>query len=278
MVRAYRRSRKTIRRRVVRSRASRVIRKYKAKKLSINTVKRIAKQVVSKEAENKTVQFFSTGANIYPSSAGATFTSSILPVSPYTGGLEIGQGNGQGERTGNRVRLKSLTFKGTIFPLPYNASTNPNPVPVQIVFWFFIRRSEPNTIPTSITGFLQDGDSARNLQNNLSDVMSKVNNNEYRLLTKRVFKIGYAAYEGTGTQAAFQAFHNNDFKLNRNFNIPLMKYAYKNLNYNDNSSNTPRTRGIFLLAQAIAADGSSLPNNVIPARMTYELNCSYEDF
>lgn len=255
-------------------------RKYSGRRRMMNRMslmRRIAKKVVSREAENKQVNFYSTGSNILPSSAGASVISSQIPLSPYTGGLQIDQGVGQGERIGNRVRIKSLNFKGTIFPLPYNATTNPNPVPLQIVFWIFYRRSEPSIIPTSISGFLQEGDSFRSLQNNLSDAISRVNNDEFRLLTRRVFKIGYAAYEGTGIQPAFQAFHNNDFKLNQNFSINLTKYAYKNVRYNDSSA-IPRSRGIFLLAQAIAADGSALPNNTIPARMTYELNCSYEDF
>ena len=34
--------------------------------------------------------------------------------------------------------------------------------------------------------------------------MSKVNTDEYRLLKKRVFKVGNSGYSGTGTQPTFQ--------------------------------------------------------------------------
>lgn len=248
----------------------------RSRPLTAKAVARIAKQVVSRQAETKMVQYFSTGLDVLPSSS-TGFNASIQPVSPYTGFLQIDQGVGQGERVGNRLKLKSLSMKGTIWPMPYNASTNPNPTPVQIVLWFFCLRQNNTTIPASVPGFLQEGDSSRNLQNNLSDLVSRVNTDQYRLFARRVFKIGYAAYGGTGTQAAFQAFVNNDFKLNANFRVNLTRHAIKTVIYNDASSTTPRTRGIFCVAQAIAADGSAMANNIIPARMSYQLECTYED-
>lgn len=271
----FRRFRKRVSKRPVRS-STRKIQKFKAKKLSVNTVRRIAKKVVSAQAENKTVQFFTTNQRIYPSGS-ASFGSSIFPVSPYTGYLEIPQGVGQGNRIGNKIKVKSIRFKGTLWPRPYDPTDNPNPVPCQIVFWFFINRSTPNATPTSVTGFLQDGDSSRNLSGQLSDLMSRVNNDQYKFLGRRIFKIGYSAYEGTGIQPAFQAYNNNDFKLNQKFNIDITKMAIKNCIYNDDVSNSPRSRGVFCMAQAIAADGSILPNNTSPVNMAYELTCSYED-
>lgn len=239
-------------------------------------IRRLVKKTVSRMAETKQVQFFTTGVNIY-NSDNANFALQTFPCTPYDGFLNVLQGVGQGQRIGNKIRIKNIRFKGTIWPNPYNATSNPNPVPVQIVFWFFCNRSFPNSNPQSVTGFLQDGDSQRNLENNLSDLMSKVNTDQYRLLGKRIFKIGYAAYEGTGIQPNFQAFHNNDFKLNKKFNIDITKMCYKNLRFNDDLTNIPRNRGVFCLAQAIAADGSSLPANVLPASMAFELTCKYQD-
>lgn len=257
--------------------ASRVISKFKAKKLSINTVRRIAKKVVSRETENKTTQFFSAGSNIYPATS-VSMVPSIIPLSPYTGFLDIFQGVDQGERIGNQVKIKNISIRGTIFPLPYDVSTNPNPQPIQVIFWIFYSRQTPTLQPGgALSGFLQDGSSSRPLTGNLSDLFSKVNDDQYRLLGKRVFKIGYAAYEGSGIQPAFQAFHNNDFKLNANFRINVTKHVIKNVRFNDNTSNTPRDRGLFLLPQVINADGSTMANNIIPARMTYSIDCVFED-
>jgi len=242
----------------------------------MSVMRSIAKKVVSAQAENKTVQFFTANKRIYPTS-NASFGSSIFPVTPYTGFLEIAQGVGQGQRIGNRIKLKSCRFKGTIWPRPYDAGDNPTPTPCQVVFWFFLNRSTPNATPTSVTGFLQDGDSSRNLEGTLSDIMSRVNNDQYKFLGRRVFKIGYSAYEGTGIQPNFQAFNNNDFKLNQKFNIDITKMAIRNIIYNDDVSNSPRTRGVFCMAQAISADGSLLANNIAPLNMAFELSCTYED-
>lgn len=252
--------------------------KYRTRssKVVVSQVKRIIKKEISRQAENKTKQYFSNGSNVLPSAA-TTFLNSIIPVTPYAGFLEIPQGLGQGDRIGNRIMIKNLTMKGTIWPLPYDILYNPNPVPLQVVLWFFINRNTPGSTPTSMNGFLQDGSSSRNLQNQLSDVMARVNGDRYRLLTKRVFKIGYANNAGTGNQPAYQTFANNDFKLNQNFKINLTKYVVKNVRYID-GSNTPSTRGLWVIAQALNADGSSMANNIIPARMSYELNIQYEDF
>ena len=248
----------------------------RSRPLTAKAVARIAKQVVSRQAETKMVQYFSTGLDILPSSA-TGFPVSIQPVSPYTGFLEIAQGVGQGQRVGNRIKLKSLTMKGTIWPLPYNASSNPNPVPTQVVLWFFVQRTSMTTTPANLTQFLQEGDTSRGLQNNLSDLVSTVNKDVYRLFARRVFKVGYAGYGGTGTQPAFQAFANNDFKLNHNFRVNLTRHAIKTVIYSDATSNIPRTRGIWCVAQAIAADGSAMANNIVPCKMSYELSCTYED-
>lgn len=274
--RNFRSYRKNYRKRRAKT-ASRVISKFKPKKLSVNTVRRIAKKVVSREAENKSVQFFSTGSNIYPATS-ASMVPSIIPLSPYDGFLSINQGVDQGERIGNRIKIKNISIKGTIFPLPYDASTNPNPQPIQVIFWIFYSRQTPTLQPGgALTTWFQDGSTFRPLSGNLSDLVSKVNDDQYRLLGKRVFKIGYAAYEGSGIQPAFQAFHNNDFKLNASFRINVTKHVIRRPHFNDDSSNTPRDRGVFLLAQAINADGSTMANNIIPVRMTYSIDCTFED-
>jgi len=246
-------------------------------KPTVSQVKRIVKKVISRQAENKTIQWFTTGIDIWNIN-NANFLPSIFPVSPYLGFLNVEQGVGQGERVGNRIRIKRIWIKGTIYPQPYNSTINPNPQPVQVILWFFCSRSSPNLLPNTMSGFLQDGDSARNLQGDLTDVISLVNNDQFRLFHKRVFKIGYAAYEGTGIQPAQQAFHNNDFKLNRTFKVNLKKHVVKNVVYNDTGTNVPRTRGLFCVAQAVNADGSIMANNITPAQMSFQLSMEYEDY
>lgn len=244
--------------------------------VAVDMVKDVVKKEISRNIENKRVQFFSAGSNIYPSNS-LSFLGSFIPLTPYNGFLQIDQGVGQGGRIGNKIKLKKLTIKGTIFPLPYDNPLNPNPTPIQVVLWLVTQRALPVNNPTDLTGFLQNGNGSRNLSGNLSDVISTVNEDKFMYHHRRIYKIGYAQYEGTGIQPAFQAFCNNDFKLNQNFSIDVMKYAVKDVIYDDTAGASPRTRGVFLLAQAVNADGSTMANNIIPCAMTYELNCEYED-
>lgn len=247
-------------------------RRYKA-----GSLKRMVKKLIAANVENKTDQFFSQNSNIYVATSGS-FVSSIIPVSPYTGFLELVQGVGQGDRIGNSIKIKNLTMKGTISPTEYNATTNIIPQPIQVILWFFYKREQPTVVPTNMAAFFQDGNAARNFNNDLTDVWSTVNNDLYRLLTKRVFKIGYQDYQTStaGIQANSMSFANNDFKLNKNFKINLTKYAIKHVRYSD-TNGFPRSRGLFCLPQVVAASGGSLPSSQILARMSYQLDISYED-
>lgn len=252
-------------------------RSYRRRGVSASAVKAIVKKAISRNVENKTVQYFSSGTNIR-NSAATDYFSTIIPCTPYGSVLDIPQGTGQGNRIGNRIKIKNLVFKGVIYPNQYQATNNTIPQPVQVVLWFFYRRSQPSIIPSDLFGFFQEGNVTRNFQNDLTDVNGTVNNDSYRLLTKRVFKIGYADYETStaGLQPASMSFANNDFKLNRTFKINLTKYAIKMPKFTD-SSQTPTSRGIFCIPQVIAASGGKLPGTQLLANMSYELSLSYED-
>lgn len=250
--------------------------KNKSRVKPSQNIKAYVKREISRNAETKEVSFYTYGASVLNADSPA-FVSSIIPVSPYTGFLDIGQGTGEGNRIGNRIKIKRLTMKGVLFPLPYNSSTNPTPLPSHVVLWFFMKRVESTELPTTLGGFLEEGNTSRNLQNQLSDLISRVNNDRYRYFFRKIFKIGTSGYGGTGSQVAYQYFENNDFKLNQRFSIDLTPYVVKNVIYDDNTTNTPRTRVLCCLMQAIAADGSSMASNIVPCECAYELNCQYED-
>lgn len=266
-------------RKVYRKRSSAPYKKrsYRKRSYKPGSLKRMVKKIVASNIENKTDQFFSPNSNIYVSTS-SSFVSSIIPCSPYGGILDIQQGTGQGQRVGNQIKIKNLTLKGTISPAEYNATTNIVPQPIQVILWFFYSRDTPDLKPTSLPGWFQDGDSARNFQNDLTDVWSTVNSDLYRLLTKRVFKIGYSNYQTAtgGIVPNSMSFTNNDFKLNKNFKINLTKYAIKKVRYYD-TQGVPRSRGVFCLPQVVAASGGNIPSSQILARMSYQLDIQYED-
>lgn len=242
-----------------------------------SSLKRLVRREIVKQAEPKTQQNFVLQHDILPSNA-AAFDTQLLPLTPDAIGLLIAQGSAQGQRVGNRVRIKSLTFKGVIHPLAYNATTNPTPCPVQVNIWLFYDKTNPTVVPTpKLNGdFLQFGNTTSGLQNDLMDTVAPVNTDRYRVFAKRTYKIGYAENTGTGAIPAQGNLANNDFKLNQTFSFDLTKFAPKIVRWRDAVSN-PSSRGVYMMAQAIYANGVNMASTTIPAAMSYIQSIDYVD-
>lgn len=240
-------------------------------------VKEFVKASISRKQENKTQEFYDASVALSRYGHANFIATNIRPVSPFGSNLSIIQGTSQGARIGNQITCKRLMFRGTIIPNTYNVTTNPVPKPQMVVMWILYDREVPTTDPVIGTDFLQLGGSTQALTNTLTDVTAPLNNDRYRLLTKRVFKVGYASYGGTGTQAAAQSFTNNDYKLNCMFRINLTKYMIKKIKFNDNNA-TPTSRGLFYVIQPVNADGSlGTAATDIPCYLSYTLEIDYED-
>lgn len=249
--------------------------KRRSTKTTTNTIKRIVKMAIARNVENKTAQVYSIGQDIYPSNH-ASFNGSIIPVSPYPAFLAIAQGTSEGSRIGNKIKIKRVSLKGVVFPKPYNATTNAIPQPQQIIMWLLYDKLNSTIIPTIGNDFLQLGSSSTGLFGELVDTWAPVNSDRWKVLTKRVFKIGYAENLGTGTTPGSANFANNDFKLNQTFKIDCTKYLVKNVKYNDNNT-APTTRGLFWVFTTVAANGAVFGSTTVPAELQYSLDCSYED-
>jgi len=251
-----------------------------------STTKAFTKKVQSiihRNVENKTFQYNSDGAVPivnYNNTSWVTYGWG-LPLSPYTGILDIPIATGQGARIGNSIAVRKLTFKGVIYPAPYNSSTNPTPKPHEVKFWIVHDKLYPSNGPlsTSYGTFFQNGSSSSSFSTNLIDMIKTVNQDRFVVHATKTFKVGYALYEGNGLSGPDQYYANNDFKFNHKFSFDLTKEMVKNVKYND-ASQVPTTRGLFLVAEAVRADGTSSAGaqaTVIPVLMEYQLNIVYED-
>lgn len=253
-------------------------RKAPARKSSL---KRMVKREISRNIEDKTFQVFNDAHDIVPSNS-AGFDSQIIPVSPFSSAfLTITQGTGQGQRIGNRIKIKKLKFSAIVYPLQYNATTNPTPAPCQIKFWFFYDKEEPQTVPTPTASgdFLQYGNTSIGFGNRLFDHLAPVNEDRYRVLCTRTVKVGYAEYGGTGATGSLPLqgnLTNNDFKLNAKVVVDLTPYCVKNVVFRDTSA-TPTTRGIFMMAEPVYANGAAISATTIPCRMNWLQEVNYED-
>lgn len=239
------------------------------------TFAKAVKKIISRQAENKTQQAYQPNYPIY-NKTHANFALSMFPVCPYSTSLQIDQGVSQSQRIGNRIKIKNLVFDCTVYPKPYNASTNINPQPYVVKFWFYYDKTNPNSLVGPDSSFLQLGGTAQALTGNLIDASAPVNTDRWRILTTRTIKVGYSAVTGTGSSTGNEFFQNNDFKLNSRFKINLTKYLVKNVKYNDTNS-VPTTRGLFCIAEAIDGVGGGTSASTIPCEMFYTLNMSYED-
>jgi len=252
-------------------------RRRKTYKRKTSGIKKMVRREIARNIENKTFQYLGTGLDILPSTS-VSFDSNIIPCYPSAGYLAINQGNGQGQRSGSKIKIKKLKIDGIMFPLAYNAVSNLTPCPVHIKVWFFYDKEEPNAIPApaAAADFFQFGSTSIGFQNELFDHTMPVNTDRYRVLTTRTFKVGYASYLGTGAQPQQGNFASNDYKMNARLRVDLTKYCVKNCNFRDNNT-TPTTRGIYMMAQACYSNGNPMTAGTIPAKLEYMLTVDYED-
>lgn len=273
--------RKTYKKRSYPKKASKPMYKSKfssyRRKPSVATVKKIVKKAIARDVENKTIQYYSDSAvPIYPLDSVNFTTNNIYSVSLNNTTLSMGQGVGNGQRVGNRVKIKSAFIAGTIYPAPYDAGSNPTPQPTQVAIWIFYDKQFPSSVPNPTSDFFQRNNTVQPMDGTLQDLYSPINTDKYRVLTKRIFKIGYAAATGTGAVPGSQNFANNDFKLNVSFKIPLTKYMIKNVKFNDASPN-PTTRNLYFMILPVASNGSTFAAAGRPCNYFYNMSITYED-
>lgn len=239
-------------------------------------LKKMIRREISRDVENKMVQSFNLGKDLDTPATASWELTNIIPLGPGTGGVLINQGVGQADRVGNTIRTKKLTFKGSLIANPYNATSFPTPLPVQVKMWIFYDKANPTTFPSPTADFFQNGSSSRGFLSDLVDFWAPVNLDRYRVLTTRTFKLGYSSYQGSGSAAALQFMANNDFKLNVNFSVDLTKYYPKVVKFNDNTS-VPSSRNLYAMFEYASAAGGQFGSGIKAVNLSYMQQYVYED-
>lgn len=235
---------------------------------------KLVKRIIKRQAETK-ISVFQDGFDIGP---GTIDANNIQPLTPYNAvGLDISQGDGQADRQGNRITVKSAVMRYTIYPAPYAATTNDTPRPQVVRMWFFSQKSSNTLLVTNPPQFIQTGNSSGTLSGTLLDLNRVLNNDEYTYLGHRTFKLGYSSYNGTGPSAANEYFNNNDFKFFHQGTINLTKWFPKIIKYNDTDDN-PNSKLVMMLIQTVHADGSSADPDDKTVLYNYEITLKYMDF
>jgi hypothetical protein len=247
-----------------------------ARKSSVSAgVKDYVKRAIHTTVENKCVQINASGpfGNVNESP-----DFNAYPMCPLTGFWTINQGVGQGARIGNIIKTRKVYLNYVLRPLPYSATTNPQPNPCEVQLMLGYVKNTPcfNPVSGDISFLFQSGSSSAGPIGTLRDIVSVINKDYWVIKKRWTHKVGYAAMEGTGANPGNQFQANNDFKLNHVARIDITKHIPKTHVFNDGSSST-NTRNLFLMYYAVAADGGTYGANGQVANIEFWIDFHYED-
>lgn len=238
--------------------------------------KAMVNRAVSRTEEKKESNIYSLNSPLPPSN-NAGWTASSICISPALSGFNIGQGVGQGQRIGNKIRVKRSWVKGIIHPSIFDPSVNLQPLPIQIRMIIFKDKFNRTSQPPAVAlDLFQQGSSFLAPQNDLVDMILEFNRDRYQIYHDQVMKLGNADYSGTGAVPAFQEFTNNDFSYNCEFKVETTKFLPKTIDYND-ASNSPMTDSLWMIFLPVWANGGQMPSNTQVCQMSWTAVLQYTD-
>lgn len=261
------------RRRFGRRRAQRKtgLRKRKSVRKVSSTVKRYVKKAIHSNIENKEGIYY--GANNSLNSWGSANLGAGYRMLP-----KLYIGTDAGSRIGNQVRLVKGVVKGTINLLPYDATSNPKPVPLWVKIFFIrdITLSSQNDYFTQnqANAIFRTNGNILPFQGNPLDLSLPVNSAYYRLLGSRTFKLGSAGYSAT-TPVSSGSYYDNS-PMAQSFSFNWGKYCKKILKYNDTTGSACQNDNMYMVIQVVGCDGQTTSGN-IPAEIHFTNSYKFED-
>lgn len=248
-------------------------RTYK-KKTSPKKMVSLIKSVIKKTAEVKIVSaemVIGIGSYLYSS------VLSVRTLSPSAAYMPIVQGPSQDERIGNRIQTKRAILRYVIHPLPYNASTNTAPCPMDVIMWIGrLKKAVSSPTATDFNNFLQFGSASTPPSGDLADINSVINRDYFTVDKKIIHKLGFAEYAGTGVNVGAQSYSNNDYKYNVVRSVDITRCFSKNYTFND-ADNDPQNSRTYIWFEAVRADGIVGLGTNIPIMFRATLDYTYTD-
>lgn len=230
----------------------------KAKKGSKVATLKMVKRMIDRTEEKKKAVYYSTLANGNSWGAG---TGVQLPVTPYpTLGMVIAQGDGQADRSGNKIRTKKVLFKLNLFPYQYDVTNNPFPIPQDIRIVISSQRNN-HTIAPIASNMFDTGDGFSGPTGAITDLTLPLNSASQVIYMDKIVKLA-PAVGGTGTQAIFGNLTNNDYKFNQLLEFDCTKFCPAQVEWNDTST-TPTSKSVFVTIIPCNATGSASTNNFV---------------
>lgn len=214
--------------------------------------KRFVKREIGRRIENKEIIGYATNQSV---------TTAVTGTAPYMLGMipSMSVGTASSQMIGNEIKCKSAVMRGHVNLLPYNATTNPLPGPVYVKYWLLKsvlitgQYSSPGTTFTFDNFFKLSGGGA-NFQGSPFDLNTPINNNLWRVLKTKTFRLGSTAPSSTGPVSSGTYFDNSI--SSKRLVINFGKYLRRTLKFADGGGQCTNN-GLYLLMQCVGADGQS---------------------
>lgn len=213
-----------------------------------------------------------------------TFTTQIRCLTPNQAaqnGIEINQGTGEGDRRGNEIKVRRGLFKMLITPLPYNATTNTNPMPFIFKYWVIsIRQGFASNTVTNVQGMQNDffdaGNAAAGMTYTTADFINPINDDKYIVHKSGERKVFWQEYIGTGGPGAVAGNGtSNDFKAFARVTVDYTKYIPRRIRYVDGSV-APSSKCVWLVFACYRFDGTVLPSDQRPLQVVMVNDFKFE--
>lgn len=256
----------------------------KSKRTARRPAKRVSfaarvKKVIKRDAEHKINEYTGASPLFHYNSSSVNFDTNIVPMSPYTGLVQINQGVTQGTRIGNSVRTVKCMAKIWITARNQDGTFNPTPTPQDVRIMVVKSKANPTVLTNTggLGNLFQFGGASMAPTGTIYDLLQDVNTDVWTKCYDKVFKIGNSSYTGTAANPGSNYFTNNDYKMNYIFKIDMTKHYAKLVKFNDTGS-APIVPLLQLVVLPCNANGLSAPTvNVTPLYWGYTLTYSYTD-
>ena len=226
-------------------------------------VKKIVKKEIAKNAEDK-VHTYELGPYTIFQAIDSGVTYPLLPT--------IKQGPEQGQRVGNKIKMKRFNVKLAVNV--FNQSTNVTPVYVDLYIFkiksvSMISTAQIGFLPAPIMeSFLQAGSGSQPYTGATLDGLRDVNKDLFYCLFRKRMLL-YNPLNSTSVQAS-----TSSIPPAETLNIDITKYVKRGLEFNDDS-NSCTNESVWIAVGSTQTDGGLVVTNI--GRYSLIVNFDYED-
>lgn len=227
------------------------------RKAGSKLIRRIARQEVRRQIEDKEQRFNAEGFFYNFPGTGNWTNNNIFDVNA-TIGNSVAQGIGQGGRIGNKIRVTRFNVKWRFWCYTPTYLQN-----VYVKCWILSDKQNPST--TTVTElsnaaangpWFNNGSSTTGMTQKVYDTMMPIDQDRWRVHKSRMWKLGVS----TNPQGVL-GYGNNDFKYSAALNINLSRYMPKMLQFRDTDT-TVMSRNTYIVFQVVKADNTIEATNL----------------